>query len=358
MEPKYYDKKKIQANLARLSRLAEGEQNVAVKPRWQASGPELNQGQFYHNKEDDFAFLIGRFNVEAEAMESGFHNIPYIQPGFGRTAYLMAVAYGCEPIFIGNVINAKPRIDSAEGIAEFKKIDNIHEHGFYPELLSRTVEIQERWGDLPFIPSDTQSPIDLATEIVHTEPLMLAMFDQPEPVHRYLSILTESTVEYLKHEKTLVKNGIGWNSDYPFPKGVHFSDDNAAFLSPQTYRDFARPYIEECSDIFGGVTLHCCMGYQQNIEVMAETRGFIGFDPQPAYNPEDKSLRALTGKGFWRIWDPDIAKSDGAAEEYKRLIDLTEGKTGLMLEINSGSRDRSLAVGAEVLEYADKKGRL
>ena len=358
MELKNYDQRKITENLSRLKRLAEGEGNVVIKPRWPGEGPDLNQVRFYQDKEEAFQFYIGKFNVETEAMELGYHNIPYFRAGFGRTAYLMAVAYDCEPVFVNHVITAKPRIGTAEGIASFEKKENIHEHGFYPELLSRIEEIQQRWGDVPFIPSDTQSPIDLATEIVHTEPFMLTMFDDPEAVHSYLQKLTESIVEYLKYERTVVKNGIGWNSDYPFPKGVHFSDDNAAFLSPDIYRDFALPYIDRCSEIFGGVTLHCCMGYKQNLHVMAGAKGFIGFDPQPGYNPEEESLKALTGKGFWRIWDGNIAKGEHAVSEYKRLIDITKDRTGLMLEINGESRERSLSIAEKVRSYADQKGRL
>jgi hypothetical protein len=64
------------------------------------------------------------------------------------------------------------------------------------------------------------------------------------------------------------------------PRGMHVSDDNAAFLSPGIYRDFALPYINRLSDAFGGIHFHCCMGHAQNLSNMSSAKGFQSLDCQ------------------------------------------------------------------------------
>lgn len=359
MDLKDYSQKRMDENIKKLENLAKEKNNVVVKANWGVENTDLDQVVFYNNFDKELDYYIESFNNNVEAMEKGFGNVPFFRVDFCRVAYLMSIAYGCEPLFVNKNINSKAIIgDNIDDILKLEKKENIHEHGFYPEITKRIKEVQRRYGDVPFIPSDTQSPNDVATQIVHTEPLMLAMFDKPDIVHHLHIILTESIREYALYQNELIDNLIGNNSDYPMPEGIHFSNDNAAFLSPPTYEKFAQPYIEDIGQTFRGVSLHCCMGHKQNIKLMSETNGFIGFDPQPTYNPEDEILKAVTGKSYWRIWDGSISQADNAFENFKHLVDITEDKCGLLLEINAGSKESSLKLAEKVMDYAVKKGRV
>ncbi|MFW6313498.1 MAG: uroporphyrinogen decarboxylase family protein, partial [Spirochaetota bacterium] len=229
----------------------------------------------------------------------------------------------------------------------------IQEHGLYPEITRRMQEIERRFGPVPFVPSDTQSPIDVATEIVATEPFLLGMYDSPDLVHSLLEMLAKSIGDILEYQATSVTNWIGYGHDYPLPLGVHLSDDNAAFLSPEVYQEFAAPTIETLAERFGGVTLHCCMGYQQNLEVMSNVRGFLGFDPQPGYNDREKILSAILDRGFWRIFS--VPEGSDPLVVYKEAIDQTSSRAGLLLDVHRPDRDAALRLAEEVRDYAEQK---
>jgi uroporphyrinogen-III decarboxylase len=265
-------------------------------------------------------------------------------------AWLMSTAYGCEVIEVGKLLNTKPRFHELAPVADLEAPQPIQECGLYPEVTRRIREVERRFGPVPFVPSDTQSPIDVATEVVATEPFLLGVYDEPELVHRLLNMLADSIGDILEYQASIVSNWIGYGHDYPLPIGVHLSDDNAAFLSPEIYEEFAAPTIEKLGDRFGGVTLHCCMGYQQNLQVMSSVRGFLGFDPQPGYNDRDAILSAILDRGFWRIFS--VPEDADPYETYTTAIDQTRDRAGLLLDVHGPDRDSALRLAERVRTYS------
>jgi hypothetical protein len=327
-----------------------------VKTLWPPPWEGFNQIQCYDDPEYEFEYYLRQYNMDSEAAKEGLDNIPYFRVDFGRVAYLLSIAYGCEVVRINGLINTKPKYTKAEELYYIQEPEDITHAGFYAEIERRMREIVKRLGDVYFVPSDTQSPIDVLTEIIGAEATMLAMYDEPDALHHLLELLTDSVREIMLHQQSVVKNMIGGGHDYPIPYGIHLSDDNAAFLSPDTYREFAVPYSEKLAGYFGGVTLHCCMTYKQNLKNMTDTKGFLGFDPQTPFNPVDEILDAVTGRGFWRVWDRDRDKDQ--FEYYKYLIDVADGRCGLLIDISAGTKDEALKLAYEVKNYAASKGRL
>lgn len=351
-EPRVYDEATFASNVDRMRRLATGERLVLVRALWPDPSTEMNQVLFYHDFEAELRHYLSEYGRMVEAMEAGFDNVPFFRVDFGRMAWLMSTAYGCEIIEVGKLLNTKPRFGELAPIADLQPPTPVQDYGLYPEISRRMREIERRFGSVPFVPSDTQSPIDVATEIVSTEPFLMGMYDEPELVHRLLDMLTVSIGDILEFQASLVSNWIGYGHDYPLPAGVHLSDDNAAFLSPATYEEFAAPPIEALAKRFGGATLHCCMGYEQNLEVMSSIPGFLGFDPQPGYNDEEKILQAILDRGFWRIFS--VPEGADAFETYAHAIDATRGRAGLLLDVHGPDRDSALRLATRVREYADR----
>ncbi len=355
MELKTYDERRFDENVDAMRRLAEGEKRVLVRAHWREPGMELNQVRFRHDFEAEVDHYVRQFNQMANAMGEGFDNVPFFRVDFGRMAWLMSVAYGSEVIEVGKLLNTKPRYTSLEPIADLSPPKPVHEHGLYPEITKRMQEIERRFGPVPFVPSDTQSPIDVATEVVATEPFLLGLYDAPDLVHKLLKMLAASIGDILEYQASVVTNWIGYGHDYPLPVGVHLSDDNAAFLSPEVYQEFAAPTIETLADRFGGVTLHCCMGYQQNLEVMSNVRGFLGFDPQPGYNDRGTILSAILDRGFWRIFS--VPEGSDPLAVYEEAIDQAHGRAGLLLDVHGSDRDAALRLADQVRNYAEKRER-
>lgn len=346
----------IGANLKKTEQLLNKKQTVVVKSEW-SQGRFINyeQPDCYRDFETEFQTYLSYYNMHAQAANAGMDNIPFFRVDFNRVAYQIAIAFGCKPIEIGTVINAKPIVYDVEDIYGLNIPERVEECGFYPEITKRMQEIVRRVGDVGFVSSDTQSPIDVLTEIVDMEECLCAMYDNSEPIHYLLDQITKAISRVTKYQKTLVKNWIGFGHDYPLPKGIHLSDDNAAFLSPETYKAFGRPYAERLAEEFGGATLHCCMGYKQNIQAMAETKGFLGFDPQLAFHQYEDILPHVQGRGFLRVfWPPE---DRDRLDFYKEIIDKTTGLCGLMIDIFGGEKDDSLRLGYEVKNYAAKLGR-
>lgn len=350
MELKTYDERRFASNVESMRLLASGDRRVLVRAHWREPGMELDQVRFRRDFEAEVTHYVRQFNQMVEAMHEGFDNVPFFRVDFGRMAWLMSAAYGCEVIEVGKLLNTKPRYHELEPVADLEPPKPIGEHGLYPEITKRMIEIERRFGPVPFVPSDTQSPIDVATEIVATEPFLLGMYDNPELVHRMLDLLADSIGDVLEHQASTVTNWIGYGHDYPLPVGVHLSDDDAAFLSPEVYREFAVPTIEKLGDRFGGVTLHCCMGYEQNLEVMSGVRGFLGFDPQPGHNDRGAVLSAILDRGFWRIFS--VPEDVDPYTVYATAIDQTRGRAGLLLDVHGPDRDAALRLADRVRRHA------
>lgn len=340
---------------ARIERLLNGEKIVLVKANWPWQQSPWNQVAFFEDPQAEIDFYACEYNLHAQAAARGFDNLPFFRVDFGRVAYLMSIAYGCQAEKINHLINSRPRITRAEDLETISKPGSIQERGLYPAISERMLAIEKRFGPVPFVPSDVQSPIDVLTTIVQSDVCMVAMFEQPEVLHRILAWITESIAEIVHHQKGLVTNWLGSGHDYPITRGIHLSDDAAAYLSPATYREFEQPYTERLADAFQGVTLHCCMKYQQNLKVMASARGFLGFDPQIAYNAEGAILDAVRGKGFWRIHH--LPNGIDAGQYYQGIIDRTEGVCGLMIEVYGDSMTQALALADQIRDYAARKGR-
>jgi hypothetical protein len=332
-----------------MTSLINGEKNILVNARWPVAS-KIDQGLFYDDFEREIRHYALHFNADVEAMEEGFDNIPYVRVDFGRVPWLLAIAYGCTPVRIGNLINAKPRFNSIPKPEDLVPAEQIYDHGYYPEIARRMQLIEERFGDLPFVPSDTQSPIDVATQLVDTQTLLMGIYDEPEAVRSLLAEIAEAIDTVLQKQRKAVHRWLGFGHDYPLPRGLHLSNDNAAFLSPDVYRAYVLPSIEPLAERYNGITLHCCMGYSQNLEVMSSCRGFLGFDPQVAYNPIDKIIPAISGRGFWR--NHSIKPDDEALNTYKKIIDNAGDTCGLLMEVRGRDKDHALELAADVSDYA------
>ena len=128
------------------------------------------------------------------------------------------------------------------------------------------MEFQRRYGDVMISASDNQSANDILTVVVNSEEAMCAMYADPEPIHYLLNLFTQSDIELNRFQQSIIHNYGGHKQGEYFPYGIFVADDNAAFLSPETYIEFDRPYNEILAKEFGGIGMHCCMKYEQNIK--------------------------------------------------------------------------------------------
>lgn len=347
--------KELRQNQDSLERLCSGEKNVLVKAEWSDLEAEpYSQTAFYLDREKEYAYQAAYYNRMADAARQGLDNIPYVRVDCGRTAYLIALAYGCPVRVNEHAVSAAPIAFTPEEVKAIQRPERIWERGLYPEIFRRMREFEDRMGSVAFVPADTQSPFDVLTEIVQMESALMMAYDDPDALKGLLQKLTDSIAEVTLAQREAVTNW-AYGNDYPLPRGIHLSDDDAAFLSPELYEEFCAPFSRQLSKRFGGVTLHCCMRYWQNVPVMSRMEGIMGMDPQPRFHSLEELLPSLAQVPFWRIfWLPDL---DDPLAYYKDLIDRTQDICGLMLEIQCQDREQALRLAWAVKNYAQKRGR-
>ena len=268
---------------------------------------------------------------ETEHVEAGFCNLPSIWPYVGVT--VIPSAFGCKVLFReGDQPACYPLFHEPEDVARLEPPD-VSRAGQCADVLERI----DRWneatgGKIPIRCTDTQDPIDVATQIWHYDDMLTAMFTHPEAVHRFMQMVTDALIEFTRLQVERIDNLFAYgHSGLWRPHGIHLSDDVAAVLSPRTYEEFARPYNEQLADAFGGAVYHCCLGYEQNLPAIAASRGFMGFDPDPEHNSLDVIEQTLTGRGVWC-----------RALAEREYIDRFRGKFGMYLNAKGKTRDEAL----------------
>jgi hypothetical protein len=364
-EPLLCDTKRLEENRSKQTAILEGSCKVAVELHGYSDpgtpSPDWNQPMAVASETHEFNFNCATYNASVRALEAGFDNIPQVGFDFSGTAYLMTLAYGGQYLEMNNLVNAEPVYMTTEEARSFEKLEAIHTRGLYPLIFERIQAFQDLYPRVPIGISDNQSPVDVITSLWKSDDVMIAMYEEPELVHRVLSALTDSIIEINKKLAATIQNFAGYSMDAWIPYGMHVSDDNAAFLSPQIYQEFAAPYVTRLSKEFGGVDFHCCMGYRQNLANMAAMPGFISFDPQDDYNPVADVLAALPeGKAF-RVntypWQQKEKRSETNLETLKRIMDETEGRNGLIIRAWEDTPEKAMRLAEQVKEYAIETGR-
>ena len=281
--------------------------------------------------EVDLEFQLRNVPNDLESLEAGFCNIPSLFPYLG-VAFIPS-AFGCEVVLREEDQPAcHPLFHDPEDVYKLEKPD-VRNRGQCKEVFERIAYFQEATdAKIPIRCTDTQDPIDVATQIWHYEDMLTAMYSHPDAVHHFMDLVTDAFIEFTKLQAEATENFFAHgHSAVWHHRGIHVSDDVAAVLSPETYDEFARPYNERVARAFGGVHYHCCLKYEQNLPAIASSEGFMGFDASPDHNDIDVIEECLTGEGVWNRHVGD-----------RQYVDRFRGKVGLMLSVNGDSKQEAL----------------
>jgi len=133
---------------------------------------------------------------------------------------------------------------------------------------------------------DFQSPIDTC-ELVWGSDVLLAFHDEPDLVHAFLNLLTETYIGAVHN----------WSAIHPFASDLNahwhvmhkgnimLRTDSGMNLSPDMYDAFIRPYEQRCLDACGGGAIHFCGRGDHFIASMTSQRGLTGINlSQPHLN--------------------------------------------------------------------------
>ncbi len=137
-------------------------------------------------------------------------------------------------------------------------------------------ELRRRTGieSLGFKTPDFQGVLNTAAMVCRQEQLLVAMYEQPDKVHRFLDAVCDhliSTVRTLRDRAGRLDGNIWPYVWVPDDVGVCLTEDLMPLLSPEMYRDFGLPYLGRMAEEFGGVFIHCCGRWGRHAANLAES---------------------------------------------------------------------------------------
>lgn len=267
--------------------------------------PDYSVVERMEDPQKDLEYEMACAHRDLACLERGFCNIPSIWPYMG--VGVVASAFGCETVLMPDKDPwARPLTEDPRGVYALAMPDL---SGAPSGLAARVLERIDFFsaatrGTVPIRLTDLQSPLDTAIQILKYEELLIGMYTEPDAVHHLLSMVTDATIQFIQAQAARIENLFGY-THVPLwrPRGLYISDDVTAVLSPDNYRQFARPYNTRLSRQFGGLSMHCCGRYEQNLEAIAEIEGFMSFDADSNDNSVDAIGRALAPRaGVWVAW--------------------------------------------------------
>jgi len=162
-------------------------------------------------------------------------------------------------------------------------------------------------GRLPMSLTDTQSPLNIAGNVVEMSSLFMGMLDDPDAVkallNRLADLLVDFTREQIRHiGEALVWPGHGYSSCRCF-EGLGTSDDNASMISGRQYLEFAAPAVERAGTPFGGSAFHSCGDWSDKVEAIRKIAGLRMVDgafsaaTDPSPNPPEPFAETFANTG-------------------------------------------------------------
>jgi hypothetical protein len=122
---------------------------------------------------------------------------------------------------------------------------------FYVEALNPYPKLR-KWVTINL--PDTQGPLD-AAEIIWGSEIFEAMYADPELVHAFLNLVTDTIATFTRKHQVI--DGVPFNPA-PNPIGrVCIREDASVMISGAMYNEFCKPYAQRLLDEFGGC-IHWC----------------------------------------------------------------------------------------------------
>ena len=226
----------------------------------------------------------------------------FIVPWYGIGT--VAGAFGADYIWKEKQAPAiRPVFSSVKEALQYKSVPVSQTHIGRHTLEMNDYFLNKTGGRVSMSLTDTQSPLNIACNIVQMSSFFIEMLDNPQAVNTLLNrlaeLLVEFTQEQIKHiGDALVWPGHGYCSCRCF-EGLGMSDDNALMISGRQYLDLVASAVELAGEPFGGSAFHCCGNWTDKIEAVKKITGLRMVDgafsaaTDPSPNPPEPF-----GEGF------------------------------------------------------------
>ncbi|MBC7328715.1 hypothetical protein H5T87_11495 [bacterium] len=120
----------------------------------------------------------------------------------------------------------------------------------------------------------TDGPFTVAAALLGATELCIALYEDPDFVHRLMNFITEATIVRIKAVWDLM------NWEYPV-QSWGFADDSIELLSTKQYMEFVLPYHKRLISTFskgGPNAIHLCGKVQRHLKIIKEELNVDTFD--------------------------------------------------------------------------------
>jgi len=298
-----------------------------------------------------------KWNEELHRMRQGVYDygLPNIKPNQGIG--IVAAAFGCEYTVNDEAdpwIKSKIREENSGDVHKLQ-IPDPEKNEIFKKVWKR-IESLEGLSSLPLRMVNVPSPLVTASMIWDYTSFIEGLLVCPGEVHVLLEKVTQATILYIREQFRRIKNlfSVSHESICPVPRfaGVRVSDDTAALLSPDMYREFGVRYNSLISREFGGIVVHSCGDVQYVVPAMMEIEGLKGLDfTIPQVMNWEAVRNAAAGKTVLclrhRYWDHGKDAKVDLAEYSAKLVE-TFGRKGVIIETSAPTADEARALGEKL----------
>jgi hypothetical protein len=343
-------KKRIEANM-RLEDLDEVPFSIEVGPMHMGTRP------YYDNPEAEIQWSEDHNRQREGVYDYGF---PNIKPNQGIN--IIAAAFGCECKVNDEAdpwVTALIREENAEDVYKLKVPDPVNNPAF--EKAWKHVEALQKLSSMPLRVINVPSPLVTASLIWDYTSFIEATLTYPDEVHALMEKVTEATILYVKEMFKRIHNLYGISHEFwyvPTFGGIRVSDDTAALLSPDLYREFGVKYNAKIAKEFGGIVVHSCGNVGNVAAAMMEIPGLKGLDFTIPQTPDWSKIRdAVAGKTALYLrhfyWDhPNDAKVD-LADYTKKIVDYF-GRKGIFIQTSTPTHEEAVELGERLHKILSK----
>jgi hypothetical protein len=341
---------RILAN-SRLEDLDEVPFHIEVGPMHMATR------DYYDNPDAEIRWAEEHARKKEGVYDYGF---PNIKPNQGIN--IIAAAFGCECKVNDEAdpwVSSLIQEENAGDVYKLNVPDPVNNPAF--QKAWRHIEALQNRSELPLRVINVPSPLVSASLIWDYTSFFEATLAYPDEVHALMEKVTEATILYIKEQFKRIKNLYGISHEMwavPREMGIRVSDDTAALLSPNLYREYGVKYNGMISKEFGGIVVHSCGNVQNVVGAMMEIPGLKGLDFTIPQVPDWSKIRdAVSGKTalFLRhfYWDHIGDENADLAEYSKKLVDYF-GRKGLFIQTSTPTHEAAVELGEKLHKLLSK----
>jgi uroporphyrinogen decarboxylase len=122
------------------------------------------------------------------------------------------------------------------------KIPNPRTDGLLPFVLQRLVNYEKHMQEMghPIKFAIARGPLNIASFLMGTTELMMALIMDPGRCHKLMEIITEFSIQWIQTQK----------EKFPSIEGIFLLDDIVGFVGEEECKEYAVPYIKRIFDSF------------------------------------------------------------------------------------------------------------